>query len=235
MYDGIVEFYDMFMSDVDYSAWCDFSTQFFTGKKGCDVGCGSGKFTIELAKRGFDVIGLDPSSLMIEKAYANARKEGLSIPFALMDAEKLTLASKFNFITAVCDVVNYLKNPQNFFKKAFEYLDKDGIFFFDVSSEYKLKKILGNNTFSDEAEGSLYVWNNFLGKNCVDLELSFFKKDKDGRYSRYDENQRQYIHKSSDLVGLLKSVGFSQIYVYSSFDKQEEKKTSERLYFVAKR
>lgn len=235
MYDGIVEFYDMFMSDVDYSAWCDFSTQFFNGKKGCDVGCGSGKFTIELAKRGYEVVGLDPSALMIEKAYINARKQGISIPFALMDAEKLLLNGKFNFITAVCDVVNYLKNPQNFFKKAYEYLDKDGILFFDVSSEYKLRKILGNNTFSDEENGSLYVWNNFLGKNYVDLELSFFKKDKDGKYIRYDENQRQYIHKSVDLVNCLKEIGYSQVFIYSDFDKQEEKKTSERLYFVAKR
>lgn len=235
MYDGIVEFYDNFMGDVDYSAWCDFAIQFFSGKKGFDVGCGSGKFTIELAKRGYDVVGGDPSALMIKKAYENARREGISIPFVSMDAEKLTLLSKMNFITAVCDVVNYLKNPKIFFEKAFNSLDDDGVLFFDVSSEYKLKQILGNNTYSDENNDVLYVWNNYLSKNYVDLQLSFFCKDKDGKYIRYDENQRQYIHKSVDLIKCLKEIGFSQIFVYSNYNKQVEKKTSERLYFIAKR
>lgn len=235
MYDGIVEFYDKFMSDVDYSAWCDFALQFIGGKKGFDIGCGSGKFTIELAKRGYDVVGGDPSPLMIEKAYVNARKEGVNIPFVVLDAEKFNLASKVDFVTAVCDVVNYLKTPKIFFKKAFDCLCDDGVLFFDVSSEYKLKKILGNNTFSDETEDSLYVWNNYLSKNYVDLELSFFRKDKDGRYTRYDENQRQFIHKSEDLVKELKEIGFSQVCVYSDLSKNNEERTSERLYFIAKK
>ena len=33
-----------------------------------DIGCGTGNYTSELQKKGFDFIGIDPSELMLEKA-----------------------------------------------------------------------------------------------------------------------------------------------------------------------
>ena len=236
MYDGLSDFYDIFMQEVDYSAWCDFALQFISDKKtGADFGCGSGKFTIELLRRGFDVVGVDSGEKMIPIACDNARRVGVGANFVFGDAQNVRLPQRVEFITAVCDVVNYVKSPERIFQNVYKNLVDGGVFFFDISSEYKLKNVLSNNTFSDEREGVLYVWNNYKNKNSIDMELSFFRQDEDGRYSRFDESQRQYIHSLSDILEKLEKCGFTDVRVYSDYNFSSVKAKSERLYFVARK
>ena len=236
MYDGLSEFYDLFMQDVDYRAWADFACSYLDkDASGMDVGCGSGAFTFELKSRGFNVFGIDVSPQMVAIASKNAKKQGFSIDFAVANAEKIKLNKSVDFVTAICDVVNYIKNPTEFFKNTYENLAENGVFIFDVSSEYKLKNILGDNVYTEEKDGVVYVWSNSLGKNKVDMFLSFFRKDPDGRYTRFDEEQTQYVHTLDGIVNLLQKVGFEKIEVYSSIDKKRVTATSERLYFVAQK
>ena len=44
-----------------------------------EIGCGTGRVTIPLASAGFDIIGLDVSSSMLEEARRKAEDQGLSI------------------------------------------------------------------------------------------------------------------------------------------------------------
>ena len=63
------------------------------GPKVLDLGCGSGDLAIELARRGFEVTGIDISAVAIDQARAKAAAEGLSIEFEVQDATKLSLGS----------------------------------------------------------------------------------------------------------------------------------------------
>ncbi len=235
MYDGLSEFYDLFMQDVDYSSWCNFVAKYLPKNgTGVDVGCGSGVFTFELAKRGFHVFGVDVSPEMVNIAQKKARKEGLNVEFAVKNANELKLTTKVDFVTAVCDVVNYLKNPLEFFKNTYNNLNDGGVFVFDVSSEYKLKKILGDNVYTEEKNGVVYVWSNSLYKNRVEMFLSFFRRDEDGRYTRFDEEQTQFIHKEENLVMQLFEAGFESVQTYADLGAQVEKQT-ERIHFIAKK
>ncbi|MBO5223928.1 MAG: class I SAM-dependent methyltransferase [Clostridia bacterium] len=235
MYDGLAEFYDLFMQDVDYKSWCDFVVKYLPKNgNGVDVGCGSGAFTFELAKRGFDVFGVDVSPEMVNIAQKNARKEALKVDFAVKNADELKLTTKVDFITAICDVVNYIKKPIDFFKNTYNNLKDGGVFVFDVSSEYKLKKILGDNVYTEERDNVLYVWSNSLYKNRVEMFLSFFRRDADGRYTRFDEEQTQYIHNEEDLAMLLFEAGFDSVQTFSE-SYQTVEKDSERIHFIAKK
>jgi SAM-dependent methyltransferase len=53
------------------------------------LGCGVGRETIYLAKKGFDVIGLDFSSTAINQARRRAKAEGLEVPFIVDDLTNL--------------------------------------------------------------------------------------------------------------------------------------------------
>ncbi len=236
MYDGLSEFYDLFMQDVDYNAWCDFISHHIP-TKGCglDVGCGSGKLTLMLSQRGFNMSGVDLSPEMVAIAMKNARRNAITnVSFAVGNAEKITLSVPVDFITATCDVVNYLKNPIDFFKNTYNNLKEGGVFVFDISSEYKLKKVLGNNVYTEEKDGVVYVWNNNLYRNRVDMFLSFFRRDEDGRYTRFDEEQTQYVHNENDIIVALKSVGFSSVEIFADFGENLSK-NSERIHFIAKK
>lgn len=234
MYDGLAEFYDLFMQEVDYDAWLDFIARHIPhGGTGLDVGCGSGKITLMLKDRGYDVSGVDLSPKMIEIATKNAKKGGYNVNFVVGNAEKIT-TKPLDFVISTCDVVNYLKNPFDFFKNTYNNLKEGGTFVFDISSEYKLKKILGDNVYTEEKDGVLYVWSNSLYKNRVEMFLSFFRLDEDGRYTRFDEEQTQYIHKEENLVMQLFEAGFDSVVTYADFGEQVEK-TTERIHFIAKK
>lgn len=58
--------------------------------KALDLGCGVGRKSIELAKNGFKVIGIDISKTAIKHAKHNAKQEDVEIKFIVGDAVKLS-------------------------------------------------------------------------------------------------------------------------------------------------
>ena len=82
IYDLIAPIYDKVNGDVDYVAWADFiekiiAKEYKNGKPELvlDLGCGTGRMTLELAKRGYDMTGVDYSVEMLDIARENAEDE----------------------------------------------------------------------------------------------------------------------------------------------------------------
>lgn len=235
MYKYLSACYDLFMSDVDYDAWVRKIVRCLgRRKKGIDCGCGSGKITAGLKKAGYDVTGADISVEMLNVAAANFRKENLDIPLVKMDSEKLAVAGKADFITAACDVVNYMKHPERFFARSYDALTDDGILVFDISSRYKLVEIIGNNVFTDSADDVTYIWANHLSakKDKVEMFLTFFTRNADGSYAKREENQVQYVYDAEYLAELLRGAGFADV-SYDYFDGKITPETEERIFFTA--
>ena len=65
-----------------------------------DIGCGFGRHSIELTRRGFDVVGIDPSAAMIAAARQRAVEAGVSPEFQQAAAE--TFHDDRLFDAAIC-------------------------------------------------------------------------------------------------------------------------------------
>ena len=234
MYKYLSSCYDEFMQDVDYDAWAKKIAGYIGNrKKGIDCGCGSGLITMRLKKMGYDVIGTDLSTEMLERARENFRRENLNITLVRMDSENLVVGNKVDFITAVCDVVNYMKKPERFFVRAYNALADDGVLLFDISSKYKLTEIIGNNVFTDSTDNVTYIWSNSLSEkqNKVEMFLTFFVKNKDGSFDKEEENQIQYIYEVDDLVEKLRAAGFGKVEYFGFEGKNVAQE--ERICFAA--
>ena len=234
MYKYLSSCYDEFMQDVDYDAWAKKIAGYIGNrKKGVDCGCGSGLITMRLKKMGYDVIGTDLSTEMLERARENFRRENLNITLVRMDSENLVVGNKVDFITAVCDVVNYMKKPEKFFVRAYNALADDGVLLFDISSKYKLTEIIGNNVFTDSTDNVTYIWSNSLSakQNKVEMFLTFFVKNKDGSFDKEEENQIQYIYEADDLVEKLRAAGFGKVEYFGFEGKNVAQE--ERICFAA--
>ena len=68
-----------------------------------DIGCGTGRHSIELAKRGYDVTGLDISDKMLDEAREKAEDLGLKIDFIHRDATNFNLDKKFDLAICLCE------------------------------------------------------------------------------------------------------------------------------------
>ena len=67
--------------------------------KTIDIGCGEGFYSIYLASKGFDVIGIDISERAIQYAKGNAASRGVNVRFVVMDIANLEqLNEKFDFV-----------------------------------------------------------------------------------------------------------------------------------------
>jgi len=66
-----------------------------------DVGCGVGRWSLRLAALGLQVVGLDLSPFMIERAARRSREAGVSATFVTGDVSHLALTRRFDLILCV--------------------------------------------------------------------------------------------------------------------------------------
>src|SRR5471030_363976 len=68
-----------------------------------DVACGTGRHSIELARRGYRVTGLDLSEWMLDVARSNAKGAGVEVDWIQADATEFSLTDKFDVGLSLCE------------------------------------------------------------------------------------------------------------------------------------
>lgn len=244
MYRSFSLVYDEMMADVNYQQWVDYVYDLASScrriEKVLDLGCGTGNLTFLLAKKGCDVTGVDISTDMIAVARSKHLNgsEGRKVKFLVQDMRMLDLEMQFDLVVCACDSVNYLLNVDDL-KSAFasikNVLHVGGVFIFDVSSEYKLREIVGNNTFAENFTNCSYIWENFWDEdNKLSYQsLTIFRK-KDELYEKIEEQHVQKAHSEDEIYDCLTEQGFSDIRFYDAFSVEPSAEYSERVFVSAR-
>ena len=105
-----------------------------------DVGCGSGVLAFPLAKRGYDVVGIDFSQRMIDIARERSLENGLVIDFQVadfMDGEFLGFGS-----CAALGVLEYIKDPLPLLTKMVDTVGAGGLVVFDLPEFWDFHTLL---------------------------------------------------------------------------------------------
>lgn len=240
LFASIAEFYDYSMrNNCDYSGWANFVLSKIKqsnplAKKGLDIACGSGYFTRAFKRAGYDVTGIDISPEMLTSAQNITAKEKLFIPYFVGDMTSLKFKEKVDFITVVNDGINCIPNQklEKTFKGFATLLKNGGILHFDVSSEFKLKNVIANNTFFEDDEDYSYFWFNTLHEDRVVMEMSVFLREKD-KYIKRESILTEYIHPLKTLKETLINNGFEILDINGDMGDYAE--ISHRIHFTAKR
>ena len=205
-YSILAKYYDTLMGDFDYDGYFEFIKDRIVGE-GVDLACGSGEMTIRLAKDGKKMMGVDLSGEMLNVATQKAKKYALDVKWINLDMTQLELNHPVDFITCVWDGVNYIDGSDlpKFFDTVRAALKDGGKFVFDISSQYKLEEILGDNLFCEDYDDVTYIWSNALGDGYVDMDIDFFEKIEGDTYRRIEESHRQYIHSVDFIKSCLKN------------------------------
>lgn len=240
MYARFAAVYDRLMASIDRVEWARYLLTFLPEGKLviADAACGTGALTVPLAKAGHALTGLDASEEMLRVAQEKARLARVAIPFAQMRMENLTLHKKADAIVCACDGVNYLTSVNavdSFLCAAFDNIKPGGKLLFDISSRYKLSRVLANNTFAEDEEGAAYIWKNEYDEvsKRIRMDVTFFERMEDGRYERFSEEHIQRAHSEKELTNALTRAGFCDIRAYGAFTHDAPRKESERLQFEA--
>jgi len=109
--------YDRLYAEKDYRAECDLieaAHRRFASSDGnrlLDIGCGTGRHSVELAARGWNVTGVDRSAPMLELARARALAAGTGISFIEGDAQSFDAGTPFDVALMMFAVIGYLDEP----------------------------------------------------------------------------------------------------------------------------
>jgi SAM-dependent methyltransferase len=248
IYSGFAGVYDKFM-DLPYEAWADYVEQLWTGPVGAhnrrlclevrphlvlDLACGTGSLIKILTKRGYDMIGIDASPEML--GVASQKNPGML--FLNQDMRRFELYGTVDAIVCLCDSINYIleyKELVQVFKQVTTYLNPGGSFIFDVNTEYKFKHILADNNFSHTEEDGAYIWENFYDPKTRlnEYQTTFFIKNKNGTYNRFEEFHVQKAHTADEIKKALKVAGLQLIGEYRELTTNPPTPTAERVFFAA--
>ncbi len=242
-YAEFAHIYDSLMhADVNYEHWADYIENIFdmyniNPSLVCDLACGTGNITIPMAKRGYDMTGVDISEDMLN--IAREKSSGLNILYLNQSLTKLDLYGSMGAFLCMIDGFNYVLSPKLLeytFKRLKNcFMDPDALLIFDISTRHKLKNVIGNNTFIHSARDIFYSWQNryINNKNISDMMLTFFTRGKHG-YDRFEERHLQRAYSEDEIKYLLKKAGFKEINTYNELTFEKPKKESERIVFVAR-
>lgn len=201
---------------------CDFIEQEINSDKALkilDVGCGTGRHSIELAKRGYNITGIDLSEAQLVLARKKASQQQLNINFLQHDARALPFNKEFDLAIMLCeggfplmetDEMNYdiLQNATKSLK------DKGKLIFTTLNGLFPLYHSVQDFCASTTEEGNATYHSNtfdlmtFRDHNITELE------DDDGNKIELECNERYYV--PSEITWLLKTLGYKKINIFGA-------------------
>ncbi len=152
-----------------------------------DVGCGRGGFMKRALAKGIEVKGCDPSFVMAKECH----KESLDVVCGEIEA----VDGKFDAIVSIFDVLNFMDKEHltHFLDAVAKRLDDDGVFIADINTKYGFGEVAEGVMSAEDEEGFLNVDADFVNDKLT-TTLTFFEKEKDGRYAKHQERIVQYFH-----------------------------------------
>jgi len=184
-----------------------------------DIGCGTGRHSIELTKRGYKVIGIDLSESQLECAKEKAEAINLQIDFQKHDARNLLFKNEFDLAIMLCeggfslmetDEMNFeiLKNVSESLRQSSKliFTTLNGLFPIYNSVEKFCAA-------AKEEENATYTGNTFDLMTFRDHNLTTVEDDL-GNKKELECNERFYI--PPEITWLLKTLNFKKIDIYGA-------------------
>ncbi|HUV74824.1 MAG TPA: class I SAM-dependent methyltransferase [Anaerolineae bacterium] len=204
------------------------------GAKVLDLCCGVGRHSLELARRGFQVTGLDRTAAYLEEARRRASKEGLEIEFIQEDMRTFVRPEAFDAVINYFTSFGYFESEDDdreVVEKAYSSLRSGGVLLMDMMGKEILARIFSERGWREEDD-------------MLILEDRQVAPDWSTVYNRWiilkDGGRREVtvttrLYSAAELCRLLKECGFERVEVYGDLTGAPYDIQARRLVVVAQR
>ncbi len=180
-----------------------------------DIGCGTGRHSIELTKRGYKVTGVDLSESQLQRAREKAKENGVEVKFIREDARDLTFKNEFDLVMLICEGAFPLMetDEMNFkiLENASKALKTNGkLILTTLSALYPLYHSVKDFINSGSGDGTTLTnsFNFITFRDTSTVEVT----DDAGKKKTLSCNERYYT--PSEISWYLKSLHFKTIDIY---------------------
>lgn len=242
IYSIFAKYYDLLMDNYDYDLVFDFvkgvmEEESIKAKNILEMACGTGKLTEKLTGICY-VDAFDNSEKMLAQAYQRLYRNKKCHIFQ-MDLSTFHMNKEYDIILCLCDGFNYLDTIdkiQSSLERVKKNLKDQGIFIFDLNTEYRFKEVYKNHIQIEEKDDFFITWENHYNENHRKniYTLNFFIEEGD-LYRRQIEEHVEYVYDLDEIKEVLEKVGLKIISIRKGYSKNENIEQAERLVFIVKK
>lgn len=239
------KFYDLFASKNDLEFYKELALQ--SGNNALELGVGTARVAISLAKAGVIVVGIDDSVHMLKAAREKLDNESEVIRARVFleerDMKNFELNQSFPFVYIPASTFDHnitVKDRRRTLKCVYKHLEKNGIFAFDLEQPILSKP--EKSWWIDRKkvdDGEMVVRSIFTRRNTAKRMLSldlFYDVYKNSKLlERYHEYGEVAMISKDEILRLLEENGFEVVGIYGDFDKSRYRKDSRKIVLVTKR
>lgn len=182
-----------------------------------DIGCGTGRHSIELSKRGYSIKGIDLSQSQISRAIEKSKREGLKIDFGVADARNLEFESEFGLVIMICEAGFSLMETDEMnyqiLRNASKALKSNGKLIFTTLNGlfplfHSVKEFINSGAEKGSSSENTFDVMTFRDHSVYETE------DDSGNMLSLKCNERYYV--PSEISWLVKSLGFTKVDIYGA-------------------
>ena len=182
-----------------------------------DLGCGIGRHSLELARRGFKVTGVDRTIHYLKQANESAEKENLKVEFFQDDMRSFYRPGTFDAAINMFTSFSYFEDPEEdrqVVANVYRSLKPAGTFLLDMIGKERLARVFTDRRWHEE-NGVLVLEERKVSKNWGWMENRWIMI-KDNKRTEFRVTHRLYS--ATELVRLFTDCGFKKVDVYGNFE-----------------
>ena len=199
-----------------------------------DLGCGIDRHSLELARRGFHVTGVDRTQSYLKRASNQAKTEKLKVEFVRDDMRKFCRPDSFDAAINMNTSFSYFDDPEEdrqVLVNVYRSLKSGGVFILDTMGKEVLARVFKEKDWSEE--GEVFV----LQERKVSHNWGWMENRwimfKDGK--RTESKVTHRLYSAVELASLFTSCGFKRIDAYGDLSGNAYDHMARRLVMVAKK
>ena len=231
-YDAIGKFYDDIMGDQKESAKQIYKLikKFHPAAQSVlELGCGTGSYLQHLSRH-YNTAGLYQSSVMI----SIAREKLPRTELYQTGMREFKFNKSFDVIICMNDTFNHfikVLDIKKLLSKVYEHLAENGVFIFDINTEYKLNTLSESPPIIHQFGDNYFITNvSVIRNNIYEWDLRIFENIENNNYRLYEELLYERSYTIFQIEKFLTKI-FRNVNVFD-LNKKRVSSTSERLHFV---
>jgi SAM-dependent methyltransferase len=200
-----------------------------------DMACGPGRHTLELARRGFHVTGVDRTEKYLDEARRMAEEEGLNIEWVQADMREFKRPETFDAAINLFTSFGYfeeIEDDRRVLSNLLASLKPGGRLVMDMMGKEIMARIFQPRDWERMEDGSIALYERRIERDWSWVENTWIIL-REGNPQEFKLGHR--IYSASELATLLRGVGFERVQAYGWLDGSPYDHQARRLVMKGQR
>jgi 2-polyprenyl-3-methyl-5-hydroxy-6-metoxy-1,4-benzoquinol methylase len=206
------------------------------GQAVLDLPCGHGRHSVELARRGMRVVGVDLNEEPLERAYWAAREAGVKVDLRRIDMREIQFREEFDAVLNLWTSFGYFESEAEdrlVLERAYRALRPGGAFVLETVNLYAVLRRFEPRSWHELGDGRMLLEERSFDAWTGRMQSGWVLLEPTGERIEMAFATRAYT--LVELVRMLTSVGFQVDRAFGDYQGSEYAVDSRRMIVVARR